>query len=1134
MCRSRLSPGSVGNLFHTFAIYPTMGGQSMKRFLSLTLCLVMVTAAGTAMAATESTPTDVSELHFAVQGEGTVLTSATSSQSLLLREAAGPDTFDLYGGERNLVRDPDGVPGSGDEYVEGKFEDPLGVSPRGLSPNPGDWTGVDLTDTPNFFQVSTFNAENLNGNGASNNAMWSGLEAGIPATVGWSNPPGYGNNWNDVLLYRSAPLADPTVGQTVNLDFFFNYDTEAGFDFVNVEYDSSGTWTSIYQQSGTNKDTTTGVFPSPGVQFANVATGSIVYAGNDYAGPNGDEIRIRIRFESDGAFSDEDGDFVGNGAMQVDDITVTSSLGTEFEDFEGGAPYLWNPDKSPFAGNFAAVFARITDIDPCAENLTPMVGFIDFGQEPDNGPGVNGLASTGGTTSDNWAYGIPGGFVYNYNGGLTLGEVNMNNEVWSPEFDWDLPGTADDGADVSGSAYSFTVWRHNPLSNGIFYVWHVRSQVGGIWGEWVDRNFVYFSATGEYLPTANNTTDLIPQGAEKVQVALGSTDLATNFAFPGADATPAPLFDDVRFYKYRIGGISFATRAIDLANDGFPVSGEISAADQASRDLLDVPFDMARDISSGDLNVPGDSVIFDASAVIAGTAIQDLRMKWALRLNPTFENAIRTAPARAKDENVVTGTIVNGSEVWTGDSLADSAVGSAGTVSEETFFVDLPDEDFMYPGDVLHYYIEATDSDGRVTTLPGNIDGFGQWDPNGQSDYSRTYTVRALPSITSPAGDQPSVLVYNDFGRRGGENDFVSAFSQLGLLEGRDWDSYTTQGPSSGVSNGIGSAGVNNSLGDRRGHGATADQLAGYSTIVYLSGNLNTQLISDGSNTGQNDKSPDLLVMTSWKNLTGQRNTVYFGDFIGSALLNDSPSEGGVYLQTVMGIAVNGTDVRPDIGGQTAPVVQPTGDVAGFNTEFIAFGGCFGINTFDNIAPVGAGSARSHGFVDPGSGTLFPGIAAGVVFDRVSGIDRKVDITFPFGFLYLFDNVSRAVPGVSSRTLLLEEILAYLGENPGIPGDATAAPSARKAELSVAPNPFNPKTTVSFALPKAGMEAKVKVFNVRGELVKTLHDGVAQTADLNLEWNGRDDRGASVASGVYLVKAITEGFSDTKKAVLVK
>ena len=68
----------------------------------------------------------------------------------------------------------------------------------------------------------------------------------------------------------------------------------------------------------------------------------------------------------------------------------------------------------------------------------------------------------------------------------------------------------------------------------------------------------------------------------------------------------------------------------------------------------------------------------------------------------------------------------------------------------------------------------------------------------------------------------------------------------------------------------------------------------------------------------------------------------------------------------------------------------------------------------------------------------------------------------------------------------------------------------------------------------AELDASVVVYNVRGERVRTLHDGVAAARELALEWDGRDDRGASVGSGVYLVRAMTEGFVDTKKAVLVK
>ena len=207
---------------------------------------------------------------------------------------------------------------------------------------------------------------------------------------------------------------------------------------------------------------------------------------------------------------------------------------------------------------------------------------------------------------------------------------------------------------------------------------------------------------------------------------------------------------------------------------------------------------------------------------------------------------------------------------------------------------------------------------------------------------------------------------------------------------------------------------------------------------------------------------------------------------------------------------------------------------AGFNLEFIAYGGCFGINRFDDIRPAGT-AVRSHGFVDPGTGQPYADIAAGVVFDRLVNIDRKVDISFPFGDLYVQDSINRALPGVSSRTLLLEEILTYL--DPAFvsnDGDATAAPTARAAAFDLFPNPFNPKTTFSFTLPRQNVKASVKVFNVRGELVKTVFDDISTGNTLNLEWNGQDNSGRNVASGVYLVKAVTENFSATKKAVLVK
>ena len=231
------------------------------------------------------------------------LHSASTATALSSRQSAGPDTFDVYGGPLRRLRDPDGIPGSGDEYVEGKFEDEVGFVPRGLSPDPGDWTGVDLTDQPSRWHVDTFNAENLGG-GVGNRAMWAGLPVGDPETVGWSAAPGYGNDWTSILQYESDVVTDPLVGRIVDLDFAFNLDTEPGHDFLTVEYERAGTWVEVFSISGSSKEG--GIFPSPGMLYSQQPDRlPIEYSGGDYGA--GGRVRIRIVFRSDGAFSDEDG-----------------------------------------------------------------------------------------------------------------------------------------------------------------------------------------------------------------------------------------------------------------------------------------------------------------------------------------------------------------------------------------------------------------------------------------------------------------------------------------------------------------------------------------------------------------------------------------------------------------------------------------------------------------------------------------------------------------------------------------------------------------------------------------------------------------------------------------------------------
>jgi photosystem II stability/assembly factor-like uncharacterized protein len=83
------------------------------------------------------------------------------------------------------------------------------------------------------------------------------------------------------------------------------------------------------------------------------------------------------------------------------------------------------------------------------------------------------------------------------------------------------------------------------------------------------------------------------------------------------------------------------------------------------------------------------------------------------------------------------------------------------------------------------------------------------------------------------------------------------------------------------------------------------------------------------------------------------------------------------------------------------------------------------------------------------------------------------------------------------------------------------------------PNPFNPQTRIEFALPHAA-HVSLKVFNAVGEEVATLVDNMISAGTHDVEWNGRNRFGASVASGVYFYRVVAGEFAATKKMLLVK
>ncbi|MEZ4745295.1 MAG: FlgD immunoglobulin-like domain containing protein [Calditrichia bacterium] len=83
------------------------------------------------------------------------------------------------------------------------------------------------------------------------------------------------------------------------------------------------------------------------------------------------------------------------------------------------------------------------------------------------------------------------------------------------------------------------------------------------------------------------------------------------------------------------------------------------------------------------------------------------------------------------------------------------------------------------------------------------------------------------------------------------------------------------------------------------------------------------------------------------------------------------------------------------------------------------------------------------------------------------------------------------------------------------------------------PNPFNPETTIRFALPQSG-NVTLKIFNLSGQLVRTLVSSEFAAGQHQIVWNGRNDLGEKVASGMYLYRITAGSFVQTKKMMLMK
>ncbi len=142
-------------------------------------------------------------------------------------------------------------------------------------------------------------------------------------------------------------------------------------------------------------------------------------------------------------------------------------------------------------------------------------------------------------------------------------------------------------------------------------------------------------------------------------------------------------------------------------------------------------------------------------------------------------------------------------------------------------------------------------------------------------------------------------------------------------------------------------------------------------------------------------------------------------------------------------------------------------------------------------------------------------------------------------FDYTFDalvNGQEYIAGVSAvydegDSDIVEITFTYTGTDAG---DVVVAATQLNGNY---PNPFNPVTTIGYSIKDAG-NVTLEVYNLKGQLIKTLVNEVKETGSHTVIWNGSDNSNKSVSSGVYFYKMVSEGnigrYTSTKKMILMK
>ena len=1015
----------------------------------------------------------------------------------------------------------------------------------GLHKQMNGWVGFDNSFSliPYFRRVSSADARFTTATKCTGSAgglggsfsYWAGVFPAEAAALCYATGQGYGNAWS-VCIQRSFAYA----GGAVTLNFLYKNDTEDGFDYSYVYVDTSGSGDNVEVVSYTGQVSGSASLPlTPGIELPTVPK----------------PIKIQFCVVSDAGWSDEDGlNPTACGAFAVDNISITGAIihATDFEANDGG--WVLAPPVEGPGGEWSNLYSLNNLPAPltvCACALEDSV--LAF---PDANNQHNSF---------------------------------QDNLAASPWIDLKQYGSV--GA--TGKIVSTNLYVELPLRNYIFVQFNAQwypekcLQTGKlITSPWTSDGFIYYFG-GEPQCTSTNPgaigtqidfSGVIPAGAQQVRIALGCISLCRFFADCTQVANTTPWFDHAALGVYGNPGVPFIfADDIGRGQDNFPANGNLSVNAPGRVDSNNIKGAASPEVGTtmGDTLVVnggvGSAEVYVHFKVTPGPGVNIATFNaWynshaASPVDGTFKRA-RMDTAEVGGSGPQSGNwmtcyhesdpnfAAHGANDRTTDPTDITPIGGTWRLSHDIF----PDN-LLTAGSRIDYFFSA------------NNVGSGSSLVDPPTAPAQPYELEILPSSFGTDHSFNCVL-YVDHYNRGAQVYVEGALgSILGFgsenNENTKWDRYDVNAESS----------QQGSLGRplQTDYGATVVQALGYRVIVWNSGDL------DAFNLTKEDAD----VLNPWLTLLsfGDNNLYLSGDGVVFSPITEGETEPSArhLVEDLAGVTIRstcstGTYRNANCPTSGAPVdltacvnLDPVAGAFVANNPIRTEGhraqgnGCPQLRSFDVFSLLPPDNAATN----RGDERYSTGVKSA---DFASVATKAEAVGFPH-YRIVADGVSVHYrrdldaatctfldPADNSVTERLHEVLKYFGYSakPSGGGDVFSAaatgacvdragavglpPEERQLKFRTsladfAPNPLATGAIgrLQFTMARQG-KASIDVFDIEGRLVKSVYHGVALEGINNAFWNGTDESGRLVATGVYFyrLRALEEDLS--KKMIVVR